>query len=122
MKLSYLFPIIFFASVSFADDASTSFQSRVQPLLHTYCTKCHGTEKQKAKLNFAGARTQEQLATERDLWFRMLDQIESSNMPPEDEKQPTKMERQALAAWVRGDYTSMLIDRQRQEGRSRFRR
>src|SRR5947208_3156288 len=123
MKLRYFLPsILILATISKADDAATSFHSRIQPLLQTYCTKCHGTEKQKARLNFAGTRTREQLADERDVWFRMLDKVESATMPPEDEKQPSKAERDALTAWVRGDFTSMLVTRQKQEGRSHIRR
>ena len=81
MKASYFtIALLLLVGVCRADEATTSFQARVQPLLRTYCTKCHGAEKQKKKINFEAARSGEQLAAERDLWFRMADQIESSNM------------------------------------------
>ena len=110
------------AGLHAAGDAATEFQSRVQPILKTYCTKCHGPEKQKAKVNVSGARTLDQLAAERDLWFRVLDQIESGAMPPEDEKQPAKLERETLAAWIRGEFSGMLLAKQREEGRGKLRR
>src|SRR4051812_12620524 len=63
-----------------ADDAAKSFQSRVQPLLKTYCTECHGGEKPKAKINLSGEHGLLKLTSERDLWFRALDQIEAGTM------------------------------------------
>ena len=39
-----------------ADDLST-YASRIQPLLASYCTDCHGSQKQKAKLDFSGHRS-----------------------------------------------------------------
>jgi mono/diheme cytochrome c family protein len=123
MKASCLVLVLMsIGRAAFAEDATASFGARVQPILNAYCTTCHGAEKQKAKLNLSGARTADQLSAERDRWFRVLDQVESGAMPPEDEKQPTKAELAALAAWVRGDLTAMLVARQREEGRSRLRR
>jgi hypothetical protein len=109
-------------TASAVEDAGAAFQSRVQPLLTTYCTACHGVEKQKARISFAGPRTSERLAAEKDLWFRVLEQLDSHAMPPEEKKQPSERERATLVGWVRGDYTEMLLARQRKEGRSRLRR
>ena len=58
-----------------AADATSSFQTRVLPVLEAHCTKCHGAEKQKAKLNFSGARDPAKLSADRDLWFRVLEQL-----------------------------------------------
>ena len=110
------------ASLGYADDISASYQARLQPLLKTYCVKCHGTEKQKAKINLEGTRTLGQLAGDDEVWFRVLDQLQSGEMPPDDEKQPSKDERAAMVAWIRGDYTGMLLAKQRAEGRSKLRR
>jgi len=110
------------ASLPAAEDAAAAFQSRIHPLLNSYCTKCHGTEKQKAKINLDGARNPEQLAAEQETWFRVLEQLQSGEMPPDDEKQPTKAERAAMIAWIRGEYTGMLLAKQSAEGRSKLRR
>ena len=93
-KLVFLV-VLALARVCPADDAAATFHSRATPLLAAYCTKCHGPEKQKAKVNLAGPRTPEQLAADRDVWFRALAQIESGEMPPEEAKQPTPAERAA---------------------------
>ncbi len=114
--------LCFLAQLAAAQDAASSFSSRVQPLLKTYCTECHAGTKPKAGIQLAGPRTTDQLAAERDHWFRVLDALEAGTMPPKDEKQPTPAERTALVAWLRGDFTSTLLARQRAEGRSKLRR
>ncbi len=114
--------VLSWTNLGAADDAAAVFQSRVAPLLNTYCAKCHGAGKQTAKINFAVPRNLEQLAAERTLWFRVVDQIESGEMPPDNEKQPSPAERDAIVAWVRNDFTTMLIAKQRAEGRSKLRR
>lgn len=104
-----------------AGDAAATFQSRVLPILKTKCGECHGAEKPKAKVTLTTGRTLEQLLGERELWFRVLDQVESGVMPPEDEQPLTAAERQAVAGWIRGEVTEQLVARQRKEGRSRLR-
>ena len=120
MKLVLLLCIL--TQISVAQDAASSFSSRVQPLLKTYCTECHAGAKPKAGIHLSGPRTTDQLAAERDHWFRALDALEAGTMPPKDEKQPTPAERAALVAWLRGDFTNILLNRQRAEGRSKLRR
>ena len=78
--------LLLLPAASFADDAADTFKSRVMPVLSAHCTKCHGGEKPKAKISLAGARTPEQLRAEAKLWFRVLEQIESGSMPPDDQK------------------------------------
>jgi hypothetical protein len=102
-----------------ADDAASTFQSRVLPVLKASCAKCHGAVKQKAHLNFEGLRS---FSAEQSMWFRVLDQLEAGLMPPSGEPQPTAAERQAVVAWIRGEYTDLLAAAQRREGRAKLRR
>ena len=105
-----------------AEDAASAFQSRVLPVLKSHCGQCHGAEKPKAKISLNGARTLEQLGSEKDAWFRVLAQIESGAMPPEGEKQLTAPERQAITTWIRGELTILLAEKQLKEGRAKLRR
>lgn len=104
-----------------AEDATIAFQ-RVAPLLASSCIKCHGPEKQKAKIDLSGARTLEQLSAERVLWFRVLEQLEAGNMPPEEAEPLSAENRQVIINWIRGDLTDLLAYQQMKEGRSRLRR
>ena len=109
-------------SASGAEDASSAFQARVAPVLSAHCTKCHGGDKPKAKLNLAGPRTLPMLRSDAKLWFRVLEQIESGAMPPAGRKPLAPAERQAVAGWVRGELTDWLASVRQKEGRSKFRR
>ncbi len=63
-----------------------------------HCVTCHGPEKSKGDVTlhdldtFAG----DHLAT----WELVLDMLESGEMPPEDEPQPSESERAAQIAWI----------------------
>jgi mono/diheme cytochrome c family protein len=114
--------VVVLANNALAEDAVGAFQARIQPLLKTYCADCHGGEKPKAKIDLSGARTREQLFAERDLWLRVLEQIEGGKMPPKDEAQLRAQDRDTLATWLRTDFTNLHLARQRAEGRSRLRR
>lgn len=109
-------------AVAAAEDAAAAFNSRVLPVLQAHCVRCHGAEKPKAKINLTGPRTLAQLSAERDLWFRVLTQVESAMMPPEGQKPLANSDRQTIAAWARGEFTELLAAKQLAEGRSKLRR
>jgi len=100
-----------------ADDAASSFQTRVLSVVKSRCATCHGSAKQKANLNLESAKF-----SDPDLWFRVLEQVESGRMPPAGKDQPTAAERDSLKAWVNGEYADLLAANQRREGRSKLRR
>ena len=99
-----------------------SFQKKALPVLTARCGDCHGEAEQNAKINFVAARTPEQLAGKADLWFRMLEQVESGNMPPEEATPLTADERKTLIDWVRGSLATELAAIRQREGRSHLRR
>ncbi len=77
-------------------------RSQIKPFFETYCIKCHGPEKSKGKITLhtldgnlaAGA------GGEMERWEKILGVIKSGEMPPEDEKQPSAAEREALKIWI----------------------
>ncbi len=86
-------------SVLSADEAR-QFQGQVQPLLERLCFRCHGAAEMKSGIRL------DLLDTSLDdrqfrLWQGVLKQLDEEAMPPEDELQPTKDERQQLTAWIR---------------------
>lgn len=103
-------------------DTARTFASKVQPVLKTYCIQCHGPDTQEGDINLSGNHTLETLLDSKDVWFRVLDQLEFQEMPPEDEKQPTDAERQAVINWIKGDLTQSVSQKNLESGRSRFRR
>src|SRR3954468_7890694 len=76
-------------------DARKSFKEVVTPFVDTYCTRCHGQDKQKGGINFGPAlkKPGETASTRR--WKQALAVVKSRDMPPERvEKQPTDQERE----------------------------
>ena len=64
----------------------------LRPFLKTYCTQCHGSEKQKGDRRFdklIGDFTQ---LKEAETFQEILDQLNLAEMPPEGKKQPTVAE------------------------------
>jgi len=106
----------------FASDATGSFSARVLPILNARCAECHGAEKQKAKINLSTPRSAEQLAADRDLWFRVLEQLDSGEMPPKDAKPLSASDRQTITAWIRGEGSALMLASTRQVGRAKLRR
>ena len=105
-----------------AEDASAAFQKQVLPILQAHCTECHGGDKPKAKLDLAGPRSLEQLRAQSHHWFSVLERVEAGTMPPKTADPLKPAEKQALAAWVRGEFSALLLDQQKLEGRSKLRR
>ena len=71
---------------------SLSFgQESLQPLLKSYCTQCHGTEKQKGDV-----RLDDVTKIDGTLWKSIFEQLASGEMPPDDKLQPSEVERQTL--------------------------
>jgi mono/diheme cytochrome c family protein len=105
-----------------ADDAASSFSSSVHSILKSHCAKCHGGAKAEAKVQLDAPRTGEQLTEERDLWFKVLAQIENGAMPPDGEPALSAAEHKAIVDWIRGDFTTLLIAKKAAEGRAKLRR
>ncbi len=71
----------------------TVMHERHRALLHENCESCHGAEKQKGKFrvdDLSLAVTDVQTA---ERWQKILDALNSGEMPPEKEKQPGKREK-----------------------------
>lgn len=81
--------------------APVAYATHVRPLLAKYCVSCHGPKKAKANLDFSKYPTEASVLAARKLWKRVLDQIQSLQMPPEDSaRQPKPAERELLASWI----------------------
>jgi formylglycine-generating enzyme required for sulfatase activity len=66
------------------------------------CFSCHGEKKQKGKLRLDTVSMTPQSATDLAVWRRVLEQILDEEMPPEDEDQFTKAERDKTLTWLEG--------------------
>src|SRR5436189_3517140 len=76
-------------------DARKSFKDMVTPFVETYCTRCHGQNRQKGGINFGPALKKPGETASSKRWKQALGVVKSHDMPPDDQdKQPTDAERQ----------------------------
>lgn len=78
-----------------------------------YCTRCHGAEKQRAKVAVHALGGQPKSEHEVDAWKRIVGQLESGHMPPDDAAQPSRQERLQAIASIHGGLEKAGV---RQEG------
>ena len=67
--------------------AAPEFVGSVKPAIEKHCAKCHNADKHKGNTDFSGFTDNLSVIKERRLWQKALDQIESGDMPPDDEEQ-----------------------------------
>src|SRR5688572_28892555 len=70
---------------------NAAFQTRVQPLLTKYCFSCHG-EKKKGELDLRIYSDAASVQRDRAVFQKVLKNLQSHEMPPENRPQPTPEE------------------------------
>lgn len=76
-------------------DARKSFKEVVTPFVDTYCTRCHGQDRQKGGINFGPALKNPGETASSKRWKQAVAIVKSHDMPPDNApKQPTDEERQ----------------------------
>src|ERR1044071_3524622 len=75
-------------------DAKKSFKEVVTPFVDTYCTRCHGQNRQKGGINFGPALKNPGETASSRRWKQAVAIVKSHDMPPDEaDKQPTEEER-----------------------------
>jgi len=75
---------------SAAEVTHARFKEEHRAFLKDYCTECHNEEKQKGKVRLDQLSFTLDSVQGADLWQKILNQINSGEMPPEDSKQPER--------------------------------
>ena len=92
------------------------FTRDVLPLLKSHCVRCHGPEKQESRIrldNLSIDLVNNRAAAEN--WHEVLNVLNGGEMPPKDEPQLTKEQRELLTQWV-GAAIASAIEAQRTTG------
>ena len=92
--MSRFLPALLLAILSISSYAKEEY-APIQPFLDRYCIECHGAKKQKAEV-----RLDDFKAVDGPLWSDIYDQLLHGDMPPEDELQPSKEERERITKLV----------------------
>lgn len=73
----------------------------IKPFFERYCIDCHGEKKQKGQLSLHEIPLDFKDGESLEHWRMIEEQIRFLDMPPEDERQPGKNERQQALKWIK---------------------
>jgi hypothetical protein len=81
--------------------AEVPFPQTVEGFVKEHCSRCHGPSKSKGGLNLHALKRDVSSGADGETWAKVLEMVESGEMPPDDEPQPTAADRQAVVQWLR---------------------
>lgn len=100
----------------------TPFDLKAVTFFEEYCLDCHSNDRQKADINLETFRGEVLLYKEPKFWQRVVEVIETREMPPEKKPQPSTDERFAIAAFLRAELKALDCSEAIDPGRVTIRR
>lgn len=76
---------------TFAEPPKAIFDEKQREFFKSYCIRCHNAEKQEGKLRLDDISFAIDSVEKADRWQKILNQMNSGEMPPEDAKQPERV-------------------------------
>jgi len=76
---------------TFAEPPKAIFDEKHREFFKSYCIRCHNAEKQEGKLRLDDISFTIDSVEKADRWQKILNQMNSGEMPPEDAKQPERV-------------------------------
>jgi len=121
--LLLLLILSFVTSTTVADDAAIQkgFEE-VSPVLKEYCLGCHSTAEKEGELDLQRFTSLASVRKDVKPWQAMILQLETGEMPPKGEPQPTPAQRKQLIGWTRKFLDSEARARAGDPGRVPLRR
>lgn len=95
-KLIFVYLVLFHSFYTLAGDEA--FKSEIKPFFKQYCIQCHGPDKSKGKITLHTLTPE--IKDDVEHWETILDILSHEEMPPEEEPQPTKDERDQIVNWI----------------------
>jgi hypothetical protein len=80
-----------------------TLKGHIQPLLQEFCVDCHNEEKHKGDFSLTPFLNNPNLVEHRKAWEKVLELVESREMPPEKKPQPTQEQRDVLLHFIEGE-------------------
>jgi len=90
MKRAARFATVFLLATTALPANEAVVPEKHREFFENYCTKCHNADKQKGKLRLDNVSLKLDSVESAERWQKILNQINSGEMPPDDSKQPEK--------------------------------
>jgi hypothetical protein len=87
-----------------ANPPTVVFESFAMQFFDNNCVSCHGEKNQKGDLTLHDIKMEFASAEAGQRWMDVLNQLETREMPPEDEKQPTQADRRNMISGIRNQF------------------
>ncbi|MCX6889060.1 MAG: DUF1592 domain-containing protein [Verrucomicrobia bacterium] len=100
MPLRRLTLLPFLATLAFGAAPEARIDEKHRAFLKEYCVECHNADKQKGKLRLDDIALKLDTVQLADRWQKILNQVNSGEMPPDDSKQPAPV--------AKADFLEML--------------
>ncbi|WP_435894389.1 DUF1592 domain-containing protein [Oceaniferula spumae] len=76
------------------------WEKDIKPMLEHYCYDCHGDGMSKGKLDLDEYPNLASMRKDPKVWEHIIARVDYHLMPPPEEEQPEKKEREKLTAWI----------------------
>src|SRR5687767_12178366 len=115
--LSFFLSLALTAAGRAIEAAPAGFGKDVAPFFDVHCYDCHGDGEHKGGLALDKLPVDFSSAETMSTWVKVLDQMESGEMPPKKEARPASAALKAAATWLRTNLLAADRRRQQTEGR-----
>ncbi len=94
----------------------------IYPFFDEYCFSCHGVRKKEAAIDLRAATSVSDIGSNYEVWNRVRTMLETGQMPPADERQPTQFDRDDIAGFIEDELDASIRATRPDPGRVTARR
>ena len=80
---------------------AAEFNRKIRPVLETYCFDCHGGGENRGGVALDAADYTTNFMAGRDLWWRVLKNLQANLMPPANKLQPSRKQKEMITQWIK---------------------
>jgi hypothetical protein len=80
---------------------AVEFNRKIRPVLEEYCYDCHGDGENRGGVALDAFNSTTNFVASRDVWWRVLKNLQANLMPPAKKSQPTKEQKKLIVQWIK---------------------
>ncbi|MEO8269663.1 MAG: DUF1587 domain-containing protein, partial [Aureliella sp.] len=104
------------------DKEELSWDRNVEQIFRRHCYRCHNDDDPSGNVNLAQDEDPGQILQHKGIWTTAFDMLQSGQMPPEDERQPSEDQRRIMLSFLKETFASSDCQQGRDPGRPILRR
>lgn len=102
--------------------AQDYYDGDIYPFFEEFCFSCHNDSKTEGGVDLESAALVTHLGENESMWERVLAMLESGQMPPSDERQPSDFDREDIASYIEEELDTAIAAMRPDPGRVTARR